>query len=223
MKGRLRSMANAGLVALFASVPAGVTAQACTSDLPPDSRSLAPIIDSAGLAAELAEVGLLLPGLTLASVTPDSMGAPRIRVTSGELSEDAEARLEEVVLNHVQSFERIDTARLVLAENAVAAPRRVSRFASCQPRLLNGRQVISDVTDRLSSEDLRVRRTVGVRLFIGPTGQVEEARIQQSSGLPAVDRAVIEGFRSASFTPAQVEGIPVPVWISLPITVGQRR
>lgn len=58
--------------------------------------------------------------------------------------------------------------------------------------------------------------TVQVRIRVGADGKVQEARVVSSTHVD-FDRATLEAVRHLEFSPAQVNGHPVPVWVQLPI------
>ena len=59
---------------------------------------------------------------------------------------------------------------------------------------------------------------VRVYFFIGVDGEVTDRRIDESSGIPALDAVALEVGRVMEFKPAQLGQCAVPVWVSLPIT-----
>ncbi|MGD2068731.1 MAG: TonB family protein [Gemmatimonadota bacterium] len=70
--------------------------------------------------------------------------------------------------------------------------------------------------------DAGVAGTARVYFFIDADGRVADARIDESSGHEALDRAALEVARTMQFTPALNEDRPVPVWIGLPIAFKPR-
>ena len=66
--------------------------------------------------------------------------------------------------------------------------------------------------------DAGIGGTVRVFFFINDQGIVEQVRIDQSSGHPALDEAAINVAGAYRFSPAQNGDDPVPVWVSFPVT-----
>lgn len=60
--------------------------------------------------------------------------------------------------------------------------------------------------------------TVRVYFFINALGDVEDVRVDQSSGHPALDDGALAVADVYRFSPARLEDKPVPVWVSFPIT-----
>ena len=60
--------------------------------------------------------------------------------------------------------------------------------------------------------------TVRVFFFVGDDGIVEQVRLDQSSGHPALDEAALNVAGAYRFSPALNDDEPVPVWVSFPIT-----
>ena len=66
--------------------------------------------------------------------------------------------------------------------------------------------------------DAGVGGTVKVYLFIDESGQVQDRRLDQSSGHPAFDEAALAVADVYRFSPALNRDRPVPVWVSFPVT-----
>lgn len=66
--------------------------------------------------------------------------------------------------------------------------------------------------------DAGVGGKVEVWVRISDQGKVEDVRINQSSGHPALDEAAIKVGQVMQFTPAMNRDKQVPVWVSIPIT-----
>jgi protein TonB len=59
---------------------------------------------------------------------------------------------------------------------------------------------------------------VDVLVFVRGDGRVGEVRVDKTSGNPAVDEAALRVLRDAAFAPGAIEGIPVALWTSFPVT-----
>lgn len=95
-----------------------------------------------------------------------------------------------------------------------SAPRFVPR--DVDPRQTNDREVGEMLQTALRAHTGvgKASGTARVWVLVGRDGRVRRARIQDSSGDQAVDRAALEGARAMEFEPAMRDGEPVAVWIS---------
>lgn len=66
--------------------------------------------------------------------------------------------------------------------------------------------------------DAGIGGTANVWFFIDETGAVKKLQINQSSRYDALDQAALRVASTMEFTPAQLDGEPVPVWVALDIT-----
>lgn len=97
-------------------------------------------------------------------------------------------------------------------------PRFVPR--DVDPRAVNDREIRDLLRERypLHLKDAGVDGNVLVWLYVDRSGTVDRARIQESSGYEAMDRAALEVARRMEFEPARSGGRPVAVWVSRRIT-----
>lgn len=65
--------------------------------------------------------------------------------------------------------------------------------------------------------------TVRLWLFVDERGVLLNALVSQSSGNDALDRAALRVSRTMEFEPAMNDDVPVPVWVSFPVTFQIRR
>lgn len=88
------------------------------------------------------------------------------------------------------------------------------------PSILNRSDVVASMAREYPPllRDAGIGGTVRVYFFINESGRVEQVRIDQSSGHPALDEAAINVAGAYDFSPALNDGEPVPVWVSFPIT-----
>jgi protein TonB len=61
----------------------------------------------------------------------------------------------------------------------------------------------------------RVEGTVMVQALVGKDGFVKDARVTGS--IPALDDAALEAVRQWVFSPATSQGLPVAVWVAVPV------
>jgi protein TonB len=67
------------------------------------------------------------------------------------------------------------------------------------------------------ARDHGLEATVLVRALIGRDGRVREAFVPTKLSNPIFDTAAIDAVRRSTFAPARVNGLPVTVWIAIPI------
>lgn len=67
-----------------------------------------------------------------------------------------------------------------------------------------------------------MRGQVVAKALIDVTGAVERAEVAESSGSEFFDEAALDAVKMAKFKPAQHQGKPVRVWVSIPITFDLR-
>ncbi len=85
---------------------------------------------------------------------------------------------------------------------------------------------VSEIIGRHYPSHLRdagIGGTVHVSVLIDTSGRVQNARVVRSSGRGALDSAALRAVREFLFTPAYRGGVPVPMWLDIPITFGGRR
>lgn len=97
----------------------------------------------------------------------------------------------------------------------------------CEPRLLKIEQVRRDLTDLMQRESrffnaARSRERIHVSMLVDRTGEVVFATLSRRGMEPLLDRAILDLARRQAFTPATLGGIPIDVWVELPIQLGAR-
>lgn len=88
------------------------------------------------------------------------------------------------------------------------------------PSLMNRDEVISAMESNYPPllKDAGIGGTVKVYFFIDETGTVQDTRVDESSGHPALDEAALSVAGVFRFSPALNRDQEVPVWVSFPIT-----
>jgi TonB family protein len=66
--------------------------------------------------------------------------------------------------------------------------------------------------------DAGIDGTAYVKVLVGTSGLVQDAKVIRSSGVEALDRAAVRAAREFLFTPARRGGLPVATWVTFPIT-----
>ena len=192
----------------------------CRSILAPHPSPLAELLDSTSLQREVTDLWDSETGLVLAEVPFSSPGAQdSVWVLSASLTGGQGARLQEILERAApEGGGPEETLYLFIGDENGPGVRRVRRFAACRPSLLRSPQIARRIQTESAGLGLREQHIVVLRMFVQADGSVGEVRINQSSGNSDVDLAAARVFRTASFEPARIEGLIVPVWIQLPVT-----
>ena len=225
-RSALRAVLCAGLLgATGCAVSSQVGTSSCRSELKQDGRPLEGAVDSVGLAHDVRAAWAEGTGLTLAIVAYDSVGAlDTVEVVSAAADLRERRRIQGAVRHHASPRgEPAGRLHIVVGDASGPGPRRVGGFKSCAPTLLHRDWLAAQL--RTEGELLRpVRRlTVRVMARVQTDGLVSEVRIRESSGDRGADEAAVRILNRATFQPGAVEGIPVEVWASLPITFSPSR
>lgn len=209
-----------GCATVSASGPRGT----CTSDLAPSALSLDEVLDSAYAQNGISAVWPAGAGLVLGRVGGTTDSSPdTVRVFSEGLGDDQLDELRGVLRRALHSTDaNSERTYLVIGDERGPGVRRVDGVATCAPRVLNELETERRILNELTELNLRERRVVRLMVSVSKEGQVEEVRIDESSGSTLVDLAAARVFQQASFSPALVEGMPAPVWITLPVTFTPR-
>lgn len=118
-----------------------------------------------------------------------------------------------------QAFEAREVAPSVVERPELVEGPTFTPFTQA-PSILNRQEVV----DAMSREyppllrDAGIGGTVTVWFFINEFGQVEDRRINQSSGHAALDDAALRVAGVYRFSPAKNRDTDVPVWVQFPIT-----
>jgi len=220
---RFATLSMIAVLAGCASAPSG-SANTCRSDLAPSSAPLGAVVDSILLEQEIARH--LPPGstLTVASLSFEGGVVDSVRVWSETMSDSAQSQIAASIRGAIVSAPTdSDPVHMLLADTQGPALRRVQELRRCAPVLLRERDTGREIAAEANRLGLQERHVVRIWLFVQEDGTVADVRIDQSSGNTNFDLAAGRVFQSARFTPAQIEGIAVPVWISVPVTFTPRR
>lgn len=68
-----------------------------------------------------------------------------------------------------------------------------------------------------SSKRLEQEGVVGLLLYVGPDGRVQQVQVEKSSGYPALDQAAANEARRWRFIPAEKGGQPVADWYRISV------
>lgn len=119
-------------------------------------------------------------------------------------------------------------ARLARSENLihlrldeVEPPDTVT--VECMPRVLNVQQFQEDLrrisARRSATPGGPARVALSVKMLVTRDGEVAYAELSRRSADGDVDRAVLEAARRLRFHPAQIEDVPVDVWVEQAVQV----
>lgn len=199
----------------------------CRSTLQADSIPLDASLDSAAASAGLSSAWDGVNGLTLGRIYYDSTGVfDRVSVISATLAEPTRNLFEDIVARAVHdrpSDRRV--VRMLIGDETGLSLRSVGAFRSCRPAIDDP----GEMTRRVQAESSALGLEIGMRLvvrlqvFVEADGSVGEVRFDRRSGNVLADIAANRVFEGARFRPARVEGIPVPVWVSFPVTFNRAR
>ena len=97
----------------------------------------------------------------------------------------------------------------------------------CGPRLLNPQKARREMMELMQRESRffhsgRSRERIQVRMLVDRTGEVMLATITRRGMEPLVDRAILNFMRRQEYAPATLGGLPIDVWVDIPLTLGTR-
>ena len=97
-------------------------------------------------------------------------------------------------------------------ESAVRGPYRIGRDSGITPP-----RKIKDVKPVYPAiaQSARVQGVVIIEATIGPNGQVQEAKVLRS--IPLLDQAALDAVKQWQFTPTLLNGVPVPVIMTVTV------
>lgn len=113
---------------------------------------------------------------------------------------------------------RVDVP-LATADRVTVVDPSVTPF-TVAPVLSNEQEVIDalDLHYPANLREMQIGGTVQMYAYVLEDGTVSDVRIDESSGNQAIDDAAIQVSMVLEYTPATLDGQPVPVWINVPIT-----
>lgn len=105
--------------------------------------------------------------------------------------------------------------------DVVEAPDSVTM--ECSPRVLNLQEFHQDLrrisARRAATPGGPARVAVNIKMLVTRDGEVAYAELSRRSTDSDVDRAVLEAARRLRFRPAQIEDVPVDVWVEQAVEV----
>jgi TonB family protein len=201
----------------------GANPARCQSGLPSSALTLNEVLDSADAQLRLEAVWPESAGLVVASLTgPSQQDSTPGTVFAATLPQEDRDRLREVIelVSFLPPAESVRSrAYLVLGDDSGPSIRRVDRLAQCAPELLNRVGMMSRIQDEVRGLDIPGPVVVRVDVLVLPSGVAGDVRIDETSGVTAIDLAVGRALRQATFRPGRVEGMGIRLWASFPVTV----
>lgn len=165
-------------------------------------------------------------GLTVASFHYDSVGAlDTAHVWSAALPDSAGMGLMKALAAHAHPYgapgQRVD---LFLGDESGPSVRRVARLQMCGPRWVDPDHYLERLREEARGLGIRSITRVTVYAFVQKDGRVEETMVKRTSGNPAADQAALRVVQEAAvFAPGMIEGFPVSMWVSFPVTFVVRK
>lgn len=86
-----------------------------------------------------------------------------------------------------------------------------------RPELLNRDQILQ-IIDALG-QFAPTGGVVDVWVRLGSDGGVRDTRVGTRSGTPELNAMVLDAAKSLRFTPALADGVPIPIWLSIPFDI----
>ncbi|HST60528.1 MAG TPA: hypothetical protein VLK84_17645 [Longimicrobium sp.] len=163
-------------------------------------------------------------GLVVVDVRDRRTGEAEVQTFSAPVQGEAVRALLRRREAHLATWPgRESTFYLRMDPGPAAAPDAVE----CEPRLLNIEQLRRDLMEFAQRESrffnsARSRERVHVRMLVDRGGEVVFAVLGRRGSEPLVDRAILDIARRQAFTPATLGGVPIDVWVVLPIQLGAR-
>lgn len=113
----------------------------------------------------------------------------------------------------------IDGPLLIQWDRKFGWPARKAEDVTRGPSILNPNEVIAATAAAYPARlrERGVSGTVGVQFQVSRTGEVERVHIGQVSMYPDFDQAALEVAKTYRFSPAEIDGDPVRVWVVHPV------
>lgn len=197
----------------------GSTTAACNPmTMPRALRGVDALVDSAGLVAQLAGV-VGDPRLEL--TVSIRLGAdPAGFLVGVEAPTAVQAELLDLVLASLRVVgSRVEAVRLVFLPGPTPVL-RLERSVLCAPESSDVGVVRTPVVvGRVTSTSAAPRsmpspRPVRTRIRISAAGLVQAVEIVEGSGVPEIDRSIMDTVRRQRYQPALLDGRPVEVWLT---------
>ncbi|HYW12468.1 MAG TPA: TonB family protein [Longimicrobium sp.] len=103
----------------------------------------------------------------------------------------------------------------------VPFPAADSVVVECRPQMTNLNWFAQELRQAVQEEASDMSGTADLKMLVARDGRVAYAYVQRS-GRPALDQALVRVTRRLRFQPATVQGVPVDVWVAVPVPLGRR-
>ncbi|MCX6543196.1 MAG: energy transducer TonB [Acidobacteria bacterium] len=135
-----------------------------------------------------------------------------------ELAAAAKAAGEKAAADAVAGKEQADAAAIKAKADAAAARAKVMRAPLRVGGQIRAPTKVKDVKPvyPLIAQSAGVSGVVTIEATIGPEGKVTDAKVVRS--IPLLDQAALDAVRQWEYSPTLLNGVPVPVLVTVTIT-----
>ncbi len=114
-----------------------------------------------------------------------------------------------------------DAGTLYFWLEPVPFPAADSVVVECIPQMTNMNWFVQEMRQAVQEEASDMSGTADLKMLVARDGRVAYAYVQRS-GRPALDEALVRVTRRLRFQPATVQGVPVDIWVAVPVPLGRR-
>ncbi|MBA4159187.1 MAG: TonB family protein [Gemmatimonadetes bacterium] len=174
-------------------------------------------VDPGSLTREMQAVDI--PPVVEIPPPPQDIPRPAVPVLSTNIDISDEITIQDVTFdaNPVENLPPPPTgAGVDLSETPAFTPRTVEPELRPAQRTALQRHLERNYPPTLRDAGIGARVVLWV--FINEQGQVQNTRVQESSGYPAFDQVAEQAMRAVTFSPAMNRDQRVPVWVALPVS-----
>jgi TonB family protein len=205
-------------------VVAAAPQHCAAADVDPGAPALGPYLDLEAATLPLANLPLQEGERALLSIRrapdPDSIS---LDVFHPQFHESDIEAVRRALRPHLQSSDITERAAWgAISSGAERGVRPLSGAVECMPAPLDPAALYATFVSALPRPDRSQGRAV-IRARVGMSGEVIEAHVRRSSESRNLDAAARQAVSEAKFSPATIDGMPVPVWVELPFEVRRRR
>ena len=223
MHHRIAALVLLALVAgCSATSSRSTTAAGVSSSKDSQRLVLAEVTDIAALVQALAAERFMRAGTdtALTSIAYDSTGAlGAVRFLHPGASEEEAERIESRFRERLAPAALPKTsAWLMLVRGDTPRVLSFEPTGEKAPRMLNTDELARGLRALTAQPEMR-NREAGVWVFVSMKGDVQQAKVVQTSGSIKADQALLELAKRARFSPARMDRFPVPAWVQFPLSI----
>lgn len=198
------------------SPPAG---QTCAPETSADALpGVDEVVDPDAVAAELAG---LEGGYVVFSVRRDTLGVwSPAEVLESDVADTVETRVHDAVQDRLLDGPPESLGLELRVDLEDPARVRVGPHWGCPPAIRNRDDVVRIMEE--VGQEVGVPGTVVLRMFVEENGSVSDVEVVRTSGIPALDAAMVQAAAFVRFHPAVRSGRYVPVWSQFPFNITVR-